>query len=167
MKRKVLVRAATRDDVGDVWRLIHGLAVYEKLEHLFTSTEAALREALFGPRPLGEAALATVDGEAAGAAVFYPTFSTFTGRPGLYLEDIFVDPKFRGLGVGKRLMTHVAAVAVERGCYRIEWVALDWNELAIGFYRALGAKSLDDWTSFRLGGEALERLAAEHEADEA
>ncbi len=161
----ILVRPATPGDVGDVWRLIRGLAVYEKLEHLYTSTEEKLREALFGPRPLGEAVLATVEGEAAGAAVFYPTFSTFATRPGLYLEDIFVDPRFRGLGVGKRLMAHLAAVAVERGCYRIEWVALDWNEPAIGFYRKLGAKALDEWTSFRLSGEALEHMAREGGAD--
>ncbi len=156
----VLIRPATGDDLATVLRLVRGLAEYEKLVDKCTVTEPLLREALFGNRPMGEAVLAIVDDQAAGLAVYYATFSTFTGRGGLFLEDLFVEPKFRGQGIGKRLLAHVGAIGVERGCRRMEWIALKWNKLAIDFYRAQGAISQDEWTTFRLSDDALERLAA-------
>ncbi len=134
------------------------MAEYEKVPHQVTATEAALRDTLFGPGSIAEAALAYADEEPAGMVVYFRTYSTFLGRPGIYLEDIFVEERFRGRGLGKALMAYVARVAIERGCARLEWSVLDWNEPAIGFYRSLGARPMDEWTVYRLTGDALASL---------
>jgi len=150
---------ATERDVPAVHSLIRGLAEYERLEHEMEATEDDVREALFGEWPAAEAVLAYVGTEVAGYALYYHTFSTLLGRRGLYLEDLFVLPAFRRRGVGRRLLTQVVGVAVERRCGRLEWSVLDWNASAIGFYRSLGAVPMDDWTVYRLAGDALARAA--------
>jgi len=160
MSTTILLRAATRADLPHILAFIRELAEYEKLAHEAVATEAQLDEHLFGPRPAAEVVIAEVDGEPAGFALFFTSFSTFVGLPGLYLEDLFVRPRFRGLGVGKRLMIDLAHRAVERGYGRFEWSVLDWNEPAIRFYRSLGALGQDEWTVQRVTGEALRRLAA-------
>ena len=134
-------------------------AAQTSLAHEVVATEEGLREALFGPRPAAEALLAEVDGECAGFALFFHNFSTFLGRRGLYLEDLFVRPRFRGQGLGKALMVRLARIALERGCGRFEWWVLDWNAPSIAFYRSLGAVGMDEWTVQRVSGEALQRLA--------
>ena len=158
------IRPATADDVPLILSLIRELADYEKLSDQVSATEAALRETLFserpGARPAAEVLVAHNDGEPAGFALFFPNYSTFLAKPGIYLEDLFVRPAFRGLGIGKALLASVAKLAVERDCGRFEWSVLDWNEPAIGFYRRLGARPLDDWTQFRLSGAELAALAA-------
>jgi GNAT superfamily N-acetyltransferase len=123
------------------------------------ATEEGLRTTLFGPRPYAECVIARWQGEPAGFALFFHNYSTFLGRPGVYLEDLFVKPDLRGKGIGRELLKYLAKVAVERNCGRLEWSVLDWNESAIGFYKSLGAEALDDWTIFRVKGEALNRLA--------
>lgn len=155
------IRPATVDDTPVLLSLIKGLAEYERLSHEVTATEDDLRRSLFGPRPSAEALIAYADAEPVGIAVFFPNYSTFLGRPGLYLEDIFVLPQWRGHGLGKLLMAHLAREAVRRGCGRLDWSVLDWNEPAIGFYRSLGAQPADAWTTYRLTGEALERLGGD------
>ena len=140
--------------------MIKGLADYEKMADEVVATEAGLREALFGPRPDAEVVIAYADSEPAGFALFFHNFSTFVGRRGLYLEDLFVKPSWRGHGVGKGLLMHLARLAVERGCGRFEWSVLDWNEPAIRFYESLGARPMAGWTIFRVTGEALARLGA-------
>lgn len=140
-------------------RLIKALADYERLSGEVIATEDLLREALFGSERTAEAALAYVGTDAVGFAVWFYNFSTFVGRPGLYLEDIFVLPDWRDRGVGRALMRHVARIAVVRGCGRMEWAVLDWNEPAIRFYRNIGAQAMDGWTVYRLTGEALKQLA--------
>ena len=140
--------------------LVRELAVYEKLEHHAQATPDDFRRHLFGPRPAAEAVLAEVGGEPVGFALWFTTFSTFRGQPGLYLEDIFVKPGYRGRGIGKGLLAAVARLAVEAGCGRLEWSVLDWNAAAIGFYRALGARPMDEWTVYRIDDEPLRRLAA-------
>ncbi len=155
-----MIRPATPDDVDAIVALIRGLADYEKLSHLVEITPARLRAHLFAQRPFAEALVACADGgRVVGFALFFPTYSTFLGKPGIWLEDLYVDPAERGRGHGKALIAAVAALAVDRGCGRFEWSALDWNAPAIGFYTALGAVPLDDWTSFRLAGDALAALA--------
>jgi len=154
----ISIRLARPEDAPLLLDLIRGLAAYEKLADQVTATEAAVRETLFGPRPAAEALIAELDGVAAGFAIFFSSYSTFLARPGVYLEDLFVKPELRRRGVGRALFTHVARLAVERGCGRFEWSVLDWNEPAIAFYRSLGAVPLSDWTVFRLTGEALKRL---------
>jgi GNAT superfamily N-acetyltransferase len=139
--------------------LIHGLAEYEKLAHSVTATQARLRETLFGSKPAAEVLLAHWDHECAGFAVFFPTYSTFLAQPGLHLEDLYVEPRLRGKGIGLALLRHLARIAAERGCGRVEWEVLDWNRPAIGFYEKLGAVPLDEWTKYRLTGEALKGLA--------
>lgn len=156
----LLIRAATAADAGLVLDCIRGLAEYERMADQVVATEALLREQLFGPHPGAEVLIAEWDGAPAGFALFFHNFSTFLGRRGLWLEDLFVFPTFRGLGIGKSLLARLAAIAVERQCGRLEWWVLDWNEDAIGFYRALGAEAMDEWTVFRLTGDALLRLAA-------
>jgi GNAT superfamily N-acetyltransferase len=157
------IRPAQERDVPLILAFIRELAEYEKLRHEAVVTEAQLRETLFGPRPYAEVVLAEVEGEALGFALYFHNYSTFLGRPGLYLEDLYVRPEARGMGIGRRLLVHLARVARERGCGRMEWSVLDWNEPAIGFYRALDARPMDEWTVFRLTGEALAALAAEEE----
>ena len=158
------LRPATIADVALILSFIRDLAEYERLAHEVVATEELLRETLFGERPGAEVVIAELDGVPVGFALFFHNFSTFLGRPGLYLEDLFVRPAARGHGVGRALLARLAAIAVERGCGRFEWAVLDWNEPAIGFYRNLGAVPLDDWTVQRVTGEALHRLAAEDRA---
>lgn len=156
-----VLRAATPADVPVILDCIRGLAEYEKLPHEVVATEELLRETLFGARPAAEVVLAEDGDEVAGFALFFHNYSTFLARPGLYLEDLFVYPRFRGRGLGKLLLAHLAKVAVQRGCGRFEWAVLDWNVGAIGFYEAMGAVALSDWTVYRLSGDALQRLATE------
>lgn len=150
---------ATEADLPLVLEFIRGLAEYERLAHEVVATEDLLRASLFGPRPYAECVIARWGGEPAGFALFFHNFSTFLARPGIYLEDLFVKPAMRGHGIGRALLRRLAQLAVERGCGRLEWSVLDWNEPAIGFYKSLGAVPLDDWTIFRVRGEALEKLA--------
>ena len=154
------IRPALVDDVPLIRQLIAELAVYEKLADAAVATDDDLREQLFGAQPAAEVLIGEVDGEAAGFALFFHNFSTFLGKRGLYLEDLFVRPAFRGSGLGKHLMAALARIAVQRGCGRFEWSVLDWNEPAIGFYRSLGAIGMDEWTVQRLDGDALHALAA-------
>jgi GNAT superfamily N-acetyltransferase len=181
----VSLAAAREEDVPVILGLIKGLGEYEKLSQEIVATEADLRAALFGPQPAAEVVMAwaarrandsTPDSsvptsrefrEAVGFALFFHNYSTFVGRRGLYLEDLFVVPEWRGRGVGHRLLQRLARIAVERGCGRMEWSVLDWNEDAIGFYRRTGARIMDDWRLCRLTGEALDRLAASSEASAA
>jgi GNAT superfamily N-acetyltransferase len=156
---EVTVRAATAQDVPLVLAFIRELAVYERLEHQVVATQADLTTALFGARPYAEVVFACLDGREVGFALFFHNFSTFLGKPGIYLEDLFVRPESRGRGIGKRLLAWLAALALERGCARLDWAVLDWNEPSIGFYKGLGAVALDDWMTMRLTGAALERLA--------
>jgi GNAT superfamily N-acetyltransferase len=159
MTDDITIRPATRDEVPRVLQFIRDLARYEKLEHEVTASEAQLREALFGERPYAEVVFACVGDAPVGFALFFHNFSTFKGRPGIYLEDLFVSPEARGRGIGRRLLAYLARTAVERGCARLEWAVLDWNEPSIGFYRGLGAVPMDEWSIFRLTGEPLELLA--------
>jgi GNAT superfamily N-acetyltransferase len=152
------VRLARPSDAALVLQLIRELAEYEKLSDQVTATEAQVRETLFGARPAAESLIAELDGAPAGFAIFFHNYSTFLARPGIYLEDLFVKPAFRRQGVGRALFTHVARLAVERRCGRFEWSVLDWNAPAIAFYKSLGAVPLEDWTVFRLTGEALSRV---------
>ena len=154
-----MIRPATIEDTPTICRLIRALAEYERLTQEVVLDEARLREHLFGPRPFAEALLAEEEGAAVGFALFFHNYSTFLSRPGLYLEDLFVVPEHRGKGHGKALLSAVARLAVERGCGRLEWSVLDWNEPALRFYRALGARPVDGWTIYRLTGEALTAAA--------
>jgi GNAT superfamily N-acetyltransferase len=156
----LLVRSVTPDDMEILANLVRELAVYEKLEEHAKATADDFHRNLFGPRPAAEAAIAEINREPVGFALWFTTFSTFRGQPGIYLEDVFVRPRYRGLGIGKALLAMLARLAVERGCGRLEWSVLNWNEPAIGFYRALGAKRMDEWTVYRLFDEPLQRLAA-------
>ena len=153
------IRAATADDCPMIANLIRQLAVYEKLEHAVTASLDDLRRGLFGDPPFAHAIIAQVGREVAGFALYFYNFSTFRGKPGLYLEDLFVKPEYRGRGVGKALLARLAKVAVSHDCGRFEWSVLDWNEPSIRFYKALGARPMDEWTMFRIEGEALDRLA--------
>ena len=135
------------------------LAEYERMSDRVVATEAALRQQLFGPRPAAEVSLAFVADEPVGFAVYFPSFSTFACRPGLYLEDLFIDPKWRGRGFGRQLLAHIAKMAVERGCDRMNWVVLPWNQPAIDFYRRLGAEKITEWESYGIAGEPFRRLA--------
>jgi GNAT superfamily N-acetyltransferase len=156
-----MIRDATPDDVHVIGELIRALAEYERLSHEVTLDEAELRAHLFGERPYAEVVVAEDGGEVVGFALFFHNYSTFLGKPGLYLEDLFVKTEHRGAGHGKALLAHVARLAVERGCGRLEWSVLDWNEPSIAFYRSLGAVAMDEWTGYRLTGEALRALAGE------
>ena len=154
------LRPATPGDVPVILACIRALAEYERLAHECVATEALLHESLFGDRPSAEVVLAFSGEEPAGFALWFESYSTFLARPGIYLEDLFVYPPFRGRGLGRLLLRHLARVAVERGYGRVEWSVLDWNVDAIGFYRSLGAELLDDWRRCRLAGEAIPALAA-------
>lgn len=160
MEQTMHIQSAVSQDVPEILRLIRGLADYEKLNHEVVATEERLHESLFGPRRVAETVLGWLEGLAIGFAVFFHNYSTFRGRTGLYLEDLFVEPAHRGRGNGKALLLlHVARLAVQRGCERVEWSVLGWNTRAIELYRSLGARPLDDWTIFRLQGEALRQAA--------
>jgi len=154
------IRPATEADVPLVLQFIREIADYEHLTHQVVCDERLLKAALFGPRPCAEALLAFVGSEPVGYAVFFHNFSTFAGRPGLYLEDLFVRPAHRRRGYGRAMLGHLARLAVERGCARFEWTVLDWNKPAIDFYEQLGARVLPDWRVCRVDGERLGRLAA-------
>ncbi|AMV41981.1 MULTISPECIES: GNAT family N-acetyltransferase [Paraburkholderia] len=154
------IRAATPDDVGAMLALMYELAEFEKLTHLFIATEDGLRDALFGARPSAEAIVAERDGKMIGYALFFHNYSTFLGRRGLYLEDLYVQPTERGTGLGSKMLRYLAALAVERQCGRFEWSVLDWNQPAIDFYQKMGATVLPDWRVVRITGDALDQLAA-------
>jgi GNAT superfamily N-acetyltransferase len=151
---------ATERDLGLILRFIRELGAYEQLAHEVTATEEELRTSLFGLQPAAEVVIAYAGDEPAGFAVYFQTFSTFLGRRGLYLEDLFVVPTWRGVGLGRRLLAYVARVAVERDCGRLEWSVLNWNELALGVYRRIGARPMSEWTVQRLTGAALRDLAS-------
>ena len=153
------LRPATREDLPTILALIKELAEYERLAHEVVVTQDLLEEHLFGPAPKAEVILALLDNEPVGFALFFHNFSTFLGRPGIYLEDLFVRPEARGKGIGKALMVKVAQIAVQRGCGRFEWAVLDWNEPSIEFYRRLGAVPQAEWTVQRLTGDALHAVA--------
>ena len=155
------LRDATPDDLPAVLRLVRSLAEYERLSHRAVATEEDFRALLFGPAPLLHAVVAEVGGRVVGGALWYNNVSTFTGRPGIHLEDIFVEPAQRGLGIGRAFFRHLARIAVERGWARLDWQVLDWNEPAIKFYEGLGAEALDEWRGRRVSGDALARLADE------
>jgi GNAT superfamily N-acetyltransferase len=157
---RVSIRAAERQDVALVFTLIGELAQYERLSDQVRGSQELLAVGLFGPDDAAEAVIAELDSEPVGFALHYRTFSTFECRPGIWLEDLFVRPEHRRAGVGRALLAHLARLAVQRGCARLEWAALDWNAPALGFYATLDARVLDDWRMLRLDGAALERLAA-------
>lgn len=156
---ELAIREATESDIPSLLKLIRELAEYEKLTHILVATEELYKEALFGERPVAEALMAFYEGEPVGYAVFFHDFSTFLGRAGLYLEDIYVRPETRGKGVGKKLFATVARIARDRNCGRYEWCVLKWNTPSIEFYDALGAESLDGWLMMRLDGDALAKVA--------
>jgi GNAT superfamily N-acetyltransferase len=159
MAADIRIEPATARDVPIVLQLIKALAEYEKLSSEVVATEDSIRQTLFGDAPEAEAAIAWAGNEPVGLAIWFHNYSTFLAQRGLYLEDLFVLPKWRGQGIGKALLVHLAGIAVERGCGRMEWSVLDWNAPAIGFYRSLGARAMDEWTVFRLTGDALTALA--------
>lgn len=155
----LILRSTTPQDLPTLFHLIKGLAEYEKLSHAVTGNIVDLESHLFGDRIYAEAILAELDGKAVGFALFFPNYSTFLTKPGIYLEDLFVLPEYRHQGIGKALLSHVAKLAVERDCGRLEWSVLDWNEPAIGFYQSMGADVLPDWRICRVTGENLSELA--------
>ena len=155
------IRFAAIEYAPLILRLIRGLAEYERLSDEAVVTEAAVRDSLFGEKPAAEVLIAERGGEAAGFALFFHNYSTFLGRRGLYLEDLFVFPAYRGRGIGRALMARLAQLALERNCGRFEWWVLDWNAPSIRFYESLGARAMHEWTVYRLTGEPLERLAGE------
>ncbi len=158
---KALLRNAKREDAGHILRLVSALADYEHLLHEVEATEQDFAEMMFGPRPSAYAVLAEVDGAVVGMSLYYYTFSTFTGRCDIFLEDLFVMPEHRGHGIGLTLFRHLAGIARDEKCRRIEWRVLNWNQPSIDFYRRIGAKPLEDWTVQRLEGEALAALASD------
>jgi GNAT superfamily N-acetyltransferase len=154
------IRPATEADLATIEELIRALAEYERLSEEVVMDTELLRRNLFGERPYAEVLIAEENGESAGFALFFHNFSTFVGRPGIYLEDLFVRPGHRGKGYGKALLKRLAEIAVERDCGRLEWAVLDWNEPALGFYRSLGARPNEEWTVYRLAGDSLRSLAS-------
>ena len=157
---RISIRPVRESDIDLVLDFIRELAEYERLAHEVSATRDDIHGALFGARPYAEAVMGCIDGEPAGFALFFHNFSTFLGKPGLYLEDLYVRPAARGRGLGSRMLAWLARLALERGCGRFEWSVLDWNESALKVYRGLGARAADDWTVHRVTGEALVRLAA-------
>ena len=153
------IRPATPADVALILRLVRELAEFEREPDAVEATEDMLERALFGERPAAEAVIAELDGAPVGFALFFQNFSTWTGRPGIYLEDLYVTPAARGSGTGTALLRHLAGIALDRGCGRFEWAVLDWNEPAINFYRAMGAVGMDEWRVQRVAGDALMKLA--------
>lgn len=158
-KHEVIVRAAAESDLPLILHLIESLAEYERLRDQCVATEENLRATLFGAHPSAEVLIASIENEPAGFALFFHNYSTFLAQSGIFLEDLFVKPEARGKGVGHALLSSLARLAVERNCGRLEWNVLDWNELAISFYRRIGAVPMDEWTTFRMTGDALEKLA--------
>ena len=158
---ELAIRAALEEEASLILQLIKELAEYEKLSHEVVATEDSLRRSLFGQRRFAEALIGEVEGEPAGFALFFHNFSMFLGRPGIYLEDLYVRPEFRGSGLGRALLGYLAKLTLERGCGRLEWSVLDWNEPAIGFYKRVGAAPVDGWTGYRVAGKALEELGGE------
>ncbi len=154
------IERAIERDVPLILRMIHALAEYEKMSHEVIATEAGVRDTLFGARPAADVIIGYTGNTPVGFALFFSNYSTFLGKPGLYLEDLFVLPEWRGHGFGLGLMQHLAKIAVERGCGRFEWSVLDWNEPAIGFYKSLGANLMDGWSIVRVTGDALRKLAS-------
>lgn len=163
MSAGIHITPATPADVPLILGFIRELAEYEHLSDQVSATEAALQATLFGARPAAEVLIARESGEPAGFALFFPNYSTFLAQPGIYLEDLYVKPALRGHGIGRALLARIAALAVERGCGRFEWSVLDWNAPSIGFYRSLGAVAMDEWTLFRLTGDALAALASSNQ----
>ena len=155
------IEPASETDIPLIFSFIREFAEYVHLSHEVAATEETLRETLFGPKRYAEVIFARLDNQPAGFAIFFYNFSTFLGKPGIYLEDLFVKPEVRGKGIGKALLIYLARLAVERGCGRFEWAVLDWNESAIEFYKSLGAVPLEDMTVFRITGETLKKLADE------
>jgi len=156
-----IIRPATRADIPQILTYIRALAAYERAPDAVTATEEGLERDGFGPNPIYFCLMAVHDGKAAGFAFFFYNYSTWLGRPGIYLEDLFVEPELRGLGIGKALLERVAATAIEKGCQRLEWAVLDWNTPAIEFYREMGAEFMDEWRNVRVSGEALKGLAVQ------
>ena len=155
----LFIRPATAADLPLIAQFIRDLADYERLAHEVRFDEAVLGDRLFGARPYAEVLIGEIDGSPQGFALFFHNFSTFEGKPGVYLEDLFVRPEARGSGLGKALLAALARIAIERDCARLEWWVLDWNDPAIQFYKKLGAKRMDEWTTFRVDGDALDALA--------
>jgi GNAT superfamily N-acetyltransferase len=162
LKNEITIRTAERGDCALILQFIRGLAEYEHLSDQVTATEAQLEDWLFD-RHVAEVIIAVQDGAEAGFALYFHNFSTFLGKAGIYLEDLFVKPEYRGRGVGHALLTELARIAVERGCGRLEWSCLDWNEPSIQFYTSLGAKPMEEWTIYRLTGDALKNLAEKND----
>jgi GNAT superfamily N-acetyltransferase len=156
---QVRIEPAVPADVTDIIGLIRELAEFERLLDQFVATEARLRDSVFGPKPYAEVLMARLGQESIGFALFFHNYSTFRAQPGIYLEDLYVRPTFRGEGIGEALLKRIAKLAVERGCGRFEWSVLDWNQRAVEFYKALGAEPLNEWTMFRVSGDNLIRLA--------
>jgi len=156
---RTVIRKATAADAAQILEFIRALAAFERAPDSVTATEEGLIRDGFGPNPFYRCLIADYDGQPAGFAFYFFNYSTWVGRPGIYIEDLFVLPQFRRLGIGKELLKQVAAIAVENGCQRLQWEVLDWNTPAIDFYRAIGAEFLDEWRNVRLSGEALEHLA--------
>jgi GNAT superfamily N-acetyltransferase len=159
MADTVTIRPAAAHELPLVLEFIRELAVYERLEHEMSATTAELATSLFGPRPYAEVVFACLDGTPVGFALFFHNFSTFIGKPGIYLEDLFVRPQARGRSIGRHLLAWLARTTLERGCARLDWAVLDWNAPSIAFYRSVGAVAQDEWTIMRVSGAALERLA--------
>ncbi len=159
MNSPLTIRSAGPGDAAMVLQFVRELAEYERLADEVSATEEAIKRTLFGPSPAAEVLIAEWDGKPAAFALFFSTYSTFLAKPGIWLEDLFVKPSFRGRGIGRKVLSHLAFLALERGGGRLEWAVLDWNEPAIGFYRRLGAEGQDQWTTWRLSGEELEELA--------
>ena len=155
------LRYASEEDLGLIFEFIKALANYERLGHEVIADEQTLRRSLFGERRFAEVVIAEFHGKPAGFALFFHNFSTFLGKPGLFLEDLFVEPELRGNGIGRELLSCLARIAVQRGCGRMEWSVLDWNEPAIGFYEKIGAVAMDDWTVYRLVGDSLDEVATQ------
>src|SRR5688572_27431090 len=161
MSGQIQIAAATPADIPTIRALIRELAEFERLLHEANATDEQIHDSLFGPKPGAEVIMARVGGEVAGFALFFHNYSTFLGRRGLYLEDLFVRPRFRGGGCGAALLRRLAKIAVERNCGRFEWSVLDWNQRAIDFYKSLGAVPMSEWTIYRVTGDALEKLGRE------